>query len=93
MNLVTPCHGAPIWPDIEYDGPDFMQYPYVGTFGCTATDCFNNWHLDGTPFNANTYPEPIVKDADFYRRLLREEQAAHAATKAMLRRAEKEMMK
>lgn len=45
MNIVTPCHGAPVSISMYYMGEG---YEAVDEIECEHTGCFNAWNPDGT---------------------------------------------
>lgn len=47
MNIVTPCHGAPLLILTRLEGRSYMQYEVPDEIMCTAEGCYNSWDAAG----------------------------------------------
>lgn len=47
VNIVTPCHGAPLIVLTTPEGPAYMQSDVPSEIVCSADDCYNSWDAEG----------------------------------------------
>lgn len=47
VDIVSPCHGVPLWINYVYEGRPHMEEQVVDGFECLALGCNNTWDAKG----------------------------------------------